>query len=69
MEITRKVSPPRVLVVDRPLGFPLGEPHNPNLQKRIMLAALAMLSIAVSEPIAVTFPDPDQRTHSKLQGR
>jgi D-proline reductase (dithiol) PrdB len=43
MDITRHVEPPRVLVVDRPLGFPLGEPNNPGLQKHIMLAALAML--------------------------
>lgn len=55
MEVTRHVEPPRVLVVDRPLGFPLGEPNNPELQKRIMLAALALLSRVVSEPLAVEF--------------
>jgi D-proline reductase (dithiol) PrdB len=43
MEITGKVEPPRVLFVDRPLGFPLGEPNQPELQKRILRAALATL--------------------------
>ena len=55
MEVTRHVEPPRVLVVDRPLGFPLGEPNNPELQKRIMLEALALLSRVVSEPLTVEF--------------
>ena len=55
MEVTRHVEPPRVLVVDRPLGFPLCEPNNPELQKRIMLEALALLSRVVSEPLAVEF--------------
>jgi D-proline reductase (dithiol) PrdB len=51
MEITKQVEPPRALVVDRPLGYPLGEPHNPELQKRIMLAALSLLSIKVEQPL------------------
>ena len=54
-EITRRVEPPRVLVVDRPLGYPLGEPNNPELQKRIMRSALELLSTPVSAPLAVTF--------------
>jgi D-proline reductase (dithiol) PrdB len=55
MEVTRQMEPPRVLVVDRPLGFPLGEPNNPDLQKRIMLAALALLARPVERPLAVEF--------------
>ena len=55
MEITTQVEPPRVLVVDRPLGFPLGEPNNPELQKSIMLAALALLTQPVEQPLAVAF--------------
>lgn len=51
MEITRQVAPPRVLVVDRPLGYPLGEPNNPDLQKRIMLAAPKLLAQAVQGPL------------------
>jgi hypothetical protein len=42
-EITEKIRPPRALFVARPLGYPLGEPDNPNLQTRIMRAAFALL--------------------------
>ncbi len=55
MEITKQVAPPRVLVVDRPLGFPLGEANNSELQKIIMLAALALLNKPVEEALAVAF--------------
>ena len=55
MEVTRHVEPPRVLGVDRPLGYPLGQPNDAELQKRIMVVALALLSKAVSEPLAVEF--------------
>jgi hypothetical protein len=44
MEITRKVEPPRVLELDRPLGYPLGEPNNPSLQTSILMAALGLLT-------------------------
>ena len=43
MEITRLVDPPRVLSVQRPLGFPLGEPRNPEWQREIVMAALTLL--------------------------
>lgn len=42
-EVTERVRPPRALFVDRPLGFPLGEPHNVGLQRTIVVSALAML--------------------------
>jgi len=42
-EITEKIGPPRALSVPFPLGYPLGEPHNPELQKRVMRAAFALL--------------------------
>src|SRR6266852_127611 len=54
-EVTARVEPPRVLAVDRPLGYPLGEANNPEQQKRIMLAAFALLSIPISEPLIVKF--------------
>jgi D-proline reductase (dithiol) PrdB len=44
-EITERVAPPRALVVDRPLGFPLGKPHDAAMQTDIILSALRMLSI------------------------
>ena len=55
MDVTRRVEPPRVLVVDRPLGFPLGEPCNTELQKRIMIAALELLSTPIIDPLFVKF--------------
>ena len=55
LDITRRVEPPRVLTVDWPLGYPLGEPNNPDLQRRIMLAAFELLPRAVSEPLIVKF--------------
>ncbi len=54
-EITQRVKPPRALVVDRPLGYPLGEPNKLELQKRIMLAAFDLLGVPVSEPLIVKF--------------
>lgn len=43
-EITEKTRPPRALFVPFPLGYPLGEPDNPDLQTSIMRAAFALLS-------------------------
>jgi D-proline reductase (dithiol) PrdB len=42
-EITERVAPPRALFVDRPLGYPLGEPGNPQLQTSIVTAACGLL--------------------------
>ena len=56
-EVTRRVRPPRALAVDRPLGFPLGEPGNAMLQKEIIKAALQLLHQPVSEPLIVEFPE------------
>ena len=58
MEITQRVEPPRVLAVDRPLGYPLGEPHNPELQKRIMMAALDLLVVEAPDPLVASFRKP-----------
>ncbi|MFN7996813.1 MAG: hypothetical protein U0Q18_24580 [Bryobacteraceae bacterium] len=44
-EITERVHPPRVLVVNRPLGYPLGAPNAPELQSRIIRSALELLSM------------------------
>ena len=43
-EITEKVRPPRTLFVPYPLGYPLGAPHDPVLQTRIMRAAFTLLA-------------------------
>jgi D-proline reductase (dithiol) PrdB len=42
-EVTEKVKPPRVLFVDRPLGFPLGFPHEAGVQREILRQAMALL--------------------------
>ncbi|MCU0229651.1 MAG: hypothetical protein MUF01_18620 [Bryobacterales bacterium] len=52
--MTKKVDPPRALYVDRPLGFPLGEPGNAKLQTQILLQALALLH-EVSLPVRRDF--------------
>jgi hypothetical protein len=56
MEVTKKVGPPRVLAVDRPLGFPFGEPRNGELQRAIMVAALNLMTREDSLPIEAAFP-------------
>jgi len=56
-EVTRLVKPPRALVVERPLGYPLGEPGNAALQRRILVAALGLLSRPVHEPLIVSLED------------
>lgn len=42
-EVTATLRPSRALFVPYPLGYPLGEPHNDALQRRIIAAALALL--------------------------
>lgn len=42
-EITEKIHPPRALSVPFPLGYPLGEPENAELQTRILRAMFALL--------------------------
>lgn len=54
-DITERVAPPRALAVDRPLGYPLGQPNNSDLQKRIMREAFALLDQPVSAPLIVGF--------------
>jgi hypothetical protein len=56
-EVTERVRPPRALAVDRPLGYPLGTPHDAGLQKRIVMAALELLAHPVQEPLLVDFSE------------
>ncbi|GAC1337006.1 MAG: hypothetical protein NVSMB23_02920 [Myxococcales bacterium] len=41
-EITARVRPPRALAVPWPLGFPLGRPADPTLQKQVVARLLAL---------------------------
>ncbi len=50
-EVTRKVRPPRALFVDRPLGYPLGEPHDAATQQATLLALLELLTL--DEPLPI----------------
>ena len=52
-----RVRPPRALIVARPLGFPLGAPRDIDLQKRIVMAALKLLTYPVWEPLLVDFTE------------
>jgi hypothetical protein len=56
-EVTERVNPPRALVVDRPLGYPLGAAHDITLQKRIVIAALVLLAHPVRESLIVDFAE------------
>lgn len=42
-EVAQVINPPRTLFVPFPMGFPLGEPNNTDLQHRVIAAALALL--------------------------
>jgi hypothetical protein len=55
-EVAVKVKPPRCLFVPFFHGFPLGKPHQPELQHRIIGAALELLRIQSPEPILRDFP-------------
>jgi hypothetical protein len=41
--VTAEVRPPRALSVPYPLGFPLGEPNNAELQTEVLRQTLALL--------------------------
>ena len=42
-EVTLAVRPPRALFVPFRMGFPLGRPHDPELQHRVIAEALRLL--------------------------
>lgn len=44
LDITQAVNPPRAAFLDYPLGHTTGKPHQPALQRDILLAALAGFS-------------------------
>jgi|SRR5579871_3341986 len=56
-EITSRLEPPRVLVLNRQLGYPHGEPNNPDLQKRMMRSALSLLSTPLRGPLTINFAE------------
>ncbi len=54
--ITAKIRPPRTLSVPFPLGYPLGEPHAPRVQ-RAVLRALLKLCEQVGVPLTRNFDE------------
>jgi hypothetical protein len=56
--ITERLRPPRALCVPFPHGFPLGQPNNPELQKKVILAALGLLERDdASPPLIVDYSE------------
>ena len=55
-EHTEKVKPPRALFVPFPYGHALGRPNDPELQHRVLRAALDLLAVP-SGPVLRDFPD------------
>ena len=43
-EVTSVIRPPRALFVPYKMGYPLGEANNPELQLRIIVAGLKLLT-------------------------
>lgn len=41
-DVTRRICPPRALSVPFPLGYPLGQPNVPELQRHVLEALLAL---------------------------
>ena len=45
LDITRAVNPPRAAFLDYPLGHTTGKPHDPELQREILLEALEAFTL------------------------
>ncbi|GIW41539.1 MAG: hypothetical protein KatS3mg076_2116 [Candidatus Binatia bacterium] len=54
-EVAEKVRPPRALFVPFPHGYPLGRPHDPELQHRVLDRALGLLELPGPPPVLVDF--------------
>jgi hypothetical protein len=50
-EIAEKIHPPRALAVPFPHGYPLGAAHDPEQQRAVVRAGLAMLSLEGPGPV------------------
>ena len=57
-EITRRCQPSRALIVDHPLGAPLGPPRDRTTHRRVVLEALSLLD-RDDYPVSVASPHPD----------
>lgn len=57
--IMKKVAPPRWLTLPYPLGFPLGRPHDAELQRRIIQRAFSLLEREGPGPVREEY-DPEK---------
>ncbi|MCC6393741.1 MAG: hypothetical protein IT167_24295 [Bryobacterales bacterium] len=56
-EITERVSPPRALFVDRPLGYPLDAANDRAAQRRVIVSALSLLGSEEERPFVKEYSD------------
>ena len=56
LDITQAVYPPRAAFLDYPLGHTTGKPHQPALQREILLEALAGFSDLAAPGSVKTLP-------------
>ncbi len=65
LDITQAVRPPRAVFVNFPLGHQTGKPHQPELQKRIVVDAMRAFETIAKPGTIVELPyawDPNDRT-------
>ncbi len=63
--IMSQVAPPRRLTVPYPLGFPLGKPADPELQRAILLRALDLLDEEGPGPLNLNY-DPEEAANADI---
>jgi len=70
-EHVERMRPPRALAVPFQLGRPFGAPNEPDFQRRVLEAALALLA-RTDGPVLVDFPDappePEQAAEGEQEG-
>lgn len=54
-EVAQRVRPPRALFVPFPHGFPLGAPHDAELQRAVITSALHLLEHAGPAPVLTSY--------------
>jgi D-proline reductase (dithiol) PrdB len=56
-EVAERIHPPRALCVPYPHGYPLGTPHDAEIQKRVMRAAFELLALNGPGPLLRDYSD------------
>ena len=54
-DVAEKMSPPRTLYCEFPLGRPLGKPSDPAFQRDVLVRGLDLLE--ATEPVLATYPE------------